>query len=216
MRKGVGSRQKREEFEAKVGKFKIEKELFEIERNKLLEKIWELQGQIIEMTRNPPYPTVEVPTTVPRPFAIPPTSQPRPQVNNSPFDPIQENLFSLREILEQIPLFDGNNSFVHSFTRACRTAAARLNRLSERDIIECLWQRITVRAHELFIDVDFHTIEEFLKSIKGTFAGNKTLNQYIGVLGHLTQHPNEDIMQYACRTRRLETVLLDAMRNEPP
>ncbi|KAI4475683.1 hypothetical protein M0802_015071 [Mischocyttarus mexicanus] len=52
------------------------------------------------------------------------------------------------------------------------------------------------------------------KLIKRTFAANKTLNHYIGDLSHLRQKPNENIVRYACRTRDLESALLDAVRNE--
>ncbi|KAI4475204.1 hypothetical protein M0802_015247 [Mischocyttarus mexicanus] len=66
------------------------------------------------------------------------------------------------------------------------------------------------------LGVEFHTIEGFLKAVKKTFSPRQVVNQYMGEIGNLKQKSNETIMQYACRTREIETALVDAIKTEYP
>ncbi|KAI4472799.1 hypothetical protein M0802_016498 [Mischocyttarus mexicanus] len=121
-----------------------------------------------------------------------------------------------KQILEQIPRFDGYNIFVHSFTGHCRIASSKLSKYLVQDLIECFKQRLTGSAYRLFIEVKFQSVEEFLCSVKRTFAAKKTLVHYFGDLNQLRQKPNESIVRYACRTRELETALIDSIKTEFP
>ncbi|KAI4475915.1 hypothetical protein M0802_014980 [Mischocyttarus mexicanus] len=89
---------------------------------------------------------------------------------------------SAAEILEQIPRFDGYNISVHSFTGHCRIASSKLSKYLVQDLIECFKQRLTGSAYRLFIEVKFQSVEEFLCSVKRTFAAKKTLVHYFGDL----------------------------------
>ncbi|KAI4472722.1 hypothetical protein M0802_016546, partial [Mischocyttarus mexicanus] len=100
------------------------------------------------------------------------------------------------------------------FTGHCRIASSKLSKYLVQDLIECFKQRLTGSAYRLFIEVKFQSVEEFLCSVKRTFAAKKTLVYYYGDLNQLRQKPNESIVRYACRTRDLESALLDASRNE--
>ncbi|KAI4475801.1 hypothetical protein M0802_015026 [Mischocyttarus mexicanus] len=123
---------------------------------------------------------------------------------------------SAAEILEQIPRFDGYNISVHSFTGHCRIASSKLSKYLVQDLIECFKQRLTGSAYRLFIEVKFQSVEEFLCSVKRTFAAMKTLVHYFGDLNQLRQKPNESIVRYACRSRELETALIDSIKTEFP
>ncbi|KAI4472456.1 hypothetical protein M0802_016806 [Mischocyttarus mexicanus] len=101
---------------------------------------------------------------------------------------------SAAEILEQIPRFDGYNISVHSFTGHCRIASSKLSKYLVQDLIECFKQRLTGSAYRLFIEVKFQSVEEFLCSVKRTFAAKKTLVHYFGDLNQLRQKPNESIV----------------------
>ncbi|KAI4482989.1 hypothetical protein M0802_013533 [Mischocyttarus mexicanus] len=81
----------------------------------------------------------------------------------------------------------------------------KLVRYSAQDIIDNFKLRLMGGAYQLLVGVEFHTIEGFLKAVKKTFSSRKTVNQYMGEIGNLKQKSNETIMQYACRTRELET-----------
>ncbi|KAI4474409.1 hypothetical protein M0802_015619 [Mischocyttarus mexicanus] len=172
-------------------------------------EIKELQKQMSQKSRNPPESTAEAkqePSPAPTPSLRPPPSE-------VPFE-TYEQLLIPKEILERIPRFDGYNVSVHNFTKACKTAASQLSKYLVQDLIECFKQRLTGSAYQLFVDVKFQSLEEFFCAVKRTFAANKTLTYYFGDLSQLKQKPDESVVRYACRTRNLESALLDASRTE--
>ncbi|KAI4474439.1 hypothetical protein M0802_015604 [Mischocyttarus mexicanus] len=141
---------------------------------------------------------------------------PFPQPGAIPREFFHDQLCIPKEIIEQIPKFDGYNISVRDFIKSCENAMTKLVRYSAQDIIQTFKLRLTGGAYRLFIGVEFHTIEGFLKAVKKTFSPRQAVNQYMGEIGNLKQKSNETIMQYACRTRELETALVDAIKTEYP
>ncbi|KAI4475621.1 hypothetical protein M0802_015092 [Mischocyttarus mexicanus] len=184
----------------------------EVERQKLLDQIRELQVHVAQLIQAQPKPN-EVPS------ARTPESEPRlplPQPNATPREFPHDQLCIPKEITEQIPKFDGYNISARDFIKSCENATTKLVRYSIQDIIQTFKSRLMGSAYRLLIGVEFHTIEEFLDAVKKTFSPRKTANQYIGEIGNLRQNPNETVMQYACRTRELETALIDSIKTEFP
>ncbi|KAI4481588.1 hypothetical protein M0802_013915 [Mischocyttarus mexicanus] len=99
-------------------------------------------------------------------------------------------------------------------TPSLRPPPSELSKYLVQDLIECFKQRLTGSAYQLFVDVKFQSLGEFFCAVKRTFAANKTLTYYFGDLSQLKQKPNESVVRYACRTRNLESALLDASRTE--
>ncbi|KAI4472254.1 hypothetical protein M0802_017009, partial [Mischocyttarus mexicanus] len=184
----------------------------EVERQKLLDQIRELQVHVAQLNQAQPKPN-EVPS------ARTPESEPRlplPQPNATPREFPHDQLCIPKEITEQIPKFDGYNISARDFIKSCENATTKLVRYSIQDIIQTFKSRLMGSAYRLLIGVEFHPIEEFLDAVKKTFSPRKTANQYIGEIGNLRQNPNETVMQYACRTRELETALIDSIKTEFP
>ncbi|KAI4473213.1 hypothetical protein M0802_016252 [Mischocyttarus mexicanus] len=184
----------------------------EVERKKLLDQIRELQVHVAQLIQVQPKPN-EVPSA-----RIPESESrlPLPQPNATPREFSHDQLCIPKEITEQIPKFDGYNISARDFMKSCENATTKLVRYSIQDIIQTFKSRLMRSAYRLLIGVEFHAIEEFLEAVKKTFSPRKTANQYIGEIGNLRQNPNETVMQYACRTRELETALIDSIKTEFP
>ncbi|KAI4473763.1 hypothetical protein M0802_015950 [Mischocyttarus mexicanus] len=141
---------------------------------------------------------------------------PLPQPNATPREFAHDQLCIPKEIPEQIPKFDGYNISARDFIKSCENATTKLVRYSIQYVIQTFKSRLMGSAYRVLIGVEFHTIKEFLEAVKKTFSPRKTANQYIGEIGNLRQNPNETVMQYACRTRELETALIDSIKTEFP
>ncbi|KAI4479274.1 hypothetical protein M0802_014406 [Mischocyttarus mexicanus] len=184
----------------------------EVERKKLLDQIRELQVHVAQLIQVQPKPNKVPSARIPESESRLPLPQPNATLREFPHD----QLCIPKEITEQIPKFDGYNISARDFIKSCENATTKLVRYSIQDIIQTFKSRLMGSAYRLFIGVEFHTIEEFLEAVKKTFSPRKTANQYIGEIGNLRQNPNETVMQYACRTRELETALIDSIKTEFP
>ncbi|KAI4491276.1 hypothetical protein M0802_010209 [Mischocyttarus mexicanus] len=193
-------------------RFELEKKNSKIERNKLLEQIQELQRKVAQLAQAQLklniMPSIEIPKST-ADFSSP------PQPNNIPLEIGNYQFFDPKEIIDLIPKFDGYNISVYDFTKPCQDASAKFFRYSVQDLIESFKLRLTGDAYRLFTRARFETVEDFIRAIKETFS-KRTLNQYLRDLGDLRQRFNENMVQYACRTRKLERALLDVIKSEYP
>ncbi|KAI4476273.1 hypothetical protein M0804_013727 [Polistes exclamans] len=145
-----------------------------------------------------------------RPLDIPPSS-----ISNHSTLPQKFPIHSfskLSEYLETIPKFDGYNMSVHTFTKSCEQVTNKLQKYPAKEIINRLKFRLSGYAYKLLDDIDFQTVDAFIKYINDFFLQLKRLKEYMEELGALRQRRNETVEQYACRTKELENVLIHSIK----
>lgn len=121
----------------------------------------------------------------------------------------RENSIGLKDVLNTIPNFNGQEISVFHFSRACERARDMLPRNLEFSLVQLIINKLKGHAYQLVQDQDFKTITELITLLKNTFAPQKTANQYRGELGNLYQGPLESVMDYAGRTKDLKAGLID-------
>lgn len=128
------------------------------------------------------------------------------QPNTSNSDPNLPRL-SFKDILEGIPMFNGENISVLKFVRACKRARDMFPANLEITLTRLLRNKLKGRAYTAMEDDSFADIKAFTDRLKDVFGASKTVNQYRGELGNITKNENEHIIDYISRVKDLHAAI---------
>lgn len=169
--------------------------------SKLLERMDTMQGEIGKMT------ALYVQTNIQKE-----TSRPRERNEILTSNQPRENVIGLKDVLNTIPYFNGQDISVFHFSRACERARDMLPQNLEFSLVQMIINKLKGHAYQLIQDIDLQTVNELITQLKNTFAPRKTINQYKGELGNIHQNPGESVMDYAGRLKEIKAGLLDCER----
>ncbi|KAI4473513.1 hypothetical protein M0804_015308 [Polistes exclamans] len=134
----------------------------------------------------------------------------------APFAPLphlSQSSFKLRELIEQVPNFDGHNVPVTQFTRACRRALESLPANSsaemETSLTRLLLSKLSGHAYLVIEGLRINKVECLIERLKDAFLPSRGSNYYRGQLATEFMRPGEHMLDYFSRIKELTQSILD-------
>ncbi|KAI4473421.1 hypothetical protein M0804_015361 [Polistes exclamans] len=128
----------------------------------------------------------------------------------APFAPLphlSQSSFKLRELIEQVPNFDGHNVPVTQFTRACRRALeslpANFSAEMETSLTRLLLSKLSGHANLLIEGLRTNKVECLIEKLKDAFLPLRGSNYYRGQLATEFMRPGEHMLDYFSRIKEL-------------
>lgn len=88
----------------------------------------------------------------------------------------------LKDAIESVPLFEGHQSSVFQFLRACERARNMVPRHQEPQLVKLLMNKLGGHAFLAVEDTEIVDLNDFGKKLKDMFGPGKTVNEYRGEL----------------------------------
>lgn len=122
--------------------------------------------------------------------------------------------FSIRDALEAVPNFDGNNiSFVY-FVEGCEEALSMVTPSQELNLVRAVRNKLKGDAHRSILGRTFSCMQELVEFLRTKYGPRETVYEAQGRLAYLCQKKDEKVVAYANRVRELGKRILDAQRRE--
>lgn len=122
--------------------------------------------------------------------------------------------FSIRDALEAVPSFDGNNiSFVY-FVEGCEEALSMVTPSQEINLVRAVRNKLKGDAHRSILGKTFSKMQELVEFLRTKYGPRETVYEAQGRLAYLCQKKDEKVVAYANRVRELGKRILDAQKRE--
>ncbi|XP_057339473.1 GATA zinc finger domain-containing protein 14-like [Microplitis mediator] len=106
---------------------------------------------------------------------------------------------SLRDALEFVPEYDGENMTLTEFITACNEAFNSLPEDAELNLVKLLRKKLKGDLRKSINCATVNTKQEFYDFLRGKAAPNKTEMQLLGELGRVYQKDRESVLKYSNR-----------------
>lgn len=131
--------------------------------------------------------------------------------------PISLPTLKLKDVIINIPMYDGYKISVFQFSRTCERARDLLSSVQEPELVQLmnkLMNKLEGDAYQA-VEENFYTcVVDLLDKLKAIFAPNKSIAQYRGKLANIYKLPNETILKYAGRIKDLRVAMQDGNRRQ--
>lgn len=127
---------------------------------------------------------------------------------------VSQPTLKIKDVLPNVPNYDGYTMTVFQFSRACERARDLLPSSQEPQLVQLIINKLEGDAYQVVEGTQYNTVTELLDKLKTIFAPCKTVSQYRGELANIYKLPNETVLKYAGRVKDLKTAIIDCYRRE--
>ncbi|XP_029659356.1 uncharacterized protein LOC115233195 [Formica exsecta] len=128
--------------------------------------------------------------------------------------PVIMPTLKLKDVVANIPPFNGYRISIFQFARACERARDLLPSVQESQLVQFIINKIEGDAYQVIEGNVYTRVVDLLDKLKNIFAPNKSVAQYRGQLANAYKLPNETILRYAGRIKDLKFAILDGHRRQ--
>lgn len=128
---------------------------------------------------------------------------------DKPPETISNPQISIKDAVEFVPTFNGQNISVLQFSRACKRAKSMVSPYVEPQLVKFLQNKLQGHAYLAIEDRTFSSVDELISRLKNVFSPAKSTNQYRGELANITKLPSENILDYIGRVKDLRSAILE-------
>ncbi|KAL6418994.1 hypothetical protein ACFW04_011646 [Cataglyphis niger] len=125
---------------------------------------------------------------------------------------ITASTLKIKNVIANIPNYDGYKISIFQFTRTCERARDLLLPIQEPLLVQFIINKIEGDAYQIIEGNTYTNITDLLDKLKSIFALSKSVAQYRGELANTYKLPNET--KYAERVKDLKTAILDGHRRQ--
>ena len=116
---------------------------------------------------------------------------------------------SLREALEVVPIFSGDNISLAQFIDGCGETKDMLPAGTESNLTNSIKTQVKGEAGKYVTEGQYRNVEDIIDSLKRVYSLNKSVYQLQGELGNIYQWDSEKVISYATRVRQVGEKILD-------
>lgn len=127
---------------------------------------------------------------------------------------IQMPTLKLKDVVTNIPNFDGYKISVFQFARSCERARDLLSSVQEPQLVQLIVNKLEGDAYQAAEGNMYTRVVDLLDKLKAIFAPNKSIAQYRGELANAYKASNETILKYAGRIKDLKFAIIDGSRRQ--
>lgn len=120
----------------------------------------------------------------------------------------------LKDVVANIPIYDGYKISVFQFARSCERARDLLSPVQEPQLVQFIVNKLEGDAYQVIEGNIYTRVVDLLDKLKAIFAPNKSIAQYRGELANTYKLPTETILKYAGRVKDLKSAILDGNRRQ--
>jgi len=128
--------------------------------------------------------------------------------------PTQRSFLKIKDVITNIPNYDGYKISVFQFSAACERARELLPISQEPQLVQLIINKLEGDAYRVVEGNHFTFVTDLTDKLKTIFAPNKSVSQYRGELANIYKLPTETILKYAGRIKDLRTALIDTNRRQ--
>lgn len=134
------------------------------------------------------------------------------QIREEP--PVVIPTLKIKDVVANIPPFNGYKISIFQFARACERARDLLPSVQEPQLVQFITNKIEGDAYQVIEGNVYTRVVDLLDKLKNIFAPNKSVAQYRGELANAYKSPNETVLKYAGRIKDLKLAILDGNRRQ--
>ncbi|CAL1671718.1 unnamed protein product [Lasius platythorax] len=120
----------------------------------------------------------------------------------------------LKDVVANIPSYNGYNISIFQFARACERARNLLSSVQEPQLVQFIITKLEADAYQVIEGNIYTRVVDILDKLKAIFAPNKSIAQYRGELANTYKLPGETILHYAGKIKDLKSAILDGNRRQ--
>ncbi|CAK9824011.1 Retrovirus-related Pol polyprotein from transposon 412, partial [Anthophora retusa] len=124
-------------------------------------------------------------------------------------DIIQTDSFTLKEALALVPIFNGLQPPVLTFTRACTRARDLLPPSAESTLTRLILTRLSGRAATAVEGERYLSVSDLCNRLKRVFGLQKTVDHYRGDLANIYMRRDEHILDFITRVKDIRKAIID-------
>lgn len=119
-----------------------------------------------------------------------------------------------KDVVANIPAYDGYKISIFQFSRACKRARNLLPSVQEPQLVQFIINKLEGDAYQVVEGIIYTRVEDLLDKLKAIFAPNKSIAQYRGELANAYKLPTETILKYAGKIKDFKSAILDGYRRQ--
>lgn len=131
-----------------------------------------------------------------------------------PEAPVQRSYLKIKDVIANIPPYDGYKISVFQFAASCERARDLLPVSQEAQLVQLIINKLEGDAYRVVESGHYTFVTELTDKLKTIFAPKKSVSQYRGELANIYKLPTETILKYAGRIKDLRTALIDTSRRQ--
>ena len=181
-----------------------------IDVNSLMQMLNQMHSELLQLKKLP-----EQVLHLEKSINEPPTNLPtlREKFSSTPVEiSAPSPILKLKDVIANIPNYDGYKISIFQFSRACERARRLLPASQEPQLVQLIINKLEGDAYQLTEGNEYYSVDDLIDKLKTIFAPHKTVSQYRGELANIYKLPTESILKYVGRIKDLRTAIIDTYR----
>lgn len=142
------------------------------------------------------------------------TTPPIPSLNYNDFNFGNFTYFSIRDALEAVPNFDGDNIAFSHFVEGCEEALSMIAPSQEIILVRAIRNKLKGDAHRSILGKIFNSLQSLVEFLRSKYGPRETVYEAQARLAYVCQKNDEKVSAYANRVREIGKRIIDAQRRQ--
>lgn len=122
--------------------------------------------------------------------------------------------FSIRDALEAVPNFDGDNIPFSHFVEGCEEALSMVAPTQEVILVRAIRNKLKGDAHRSILGQVFCTLQSLVEFLRSKYGSRETVYEAQARLAYICQKNDEKVSTYANRVREIGKRIIDAQKRQ--
>lgn len=121
---------------------------------------------------------------------------------------------SIKDALEAIPTFDGDNASFSHFVEGCEEALTMIAPSQEIILVRAIRNKLKGDAHRSILGKVFSTLQSLVEFLRNRYGPRESVYEAQARLAYICQKDGEKVSTYANRVREIGKRILDAQKRQ--
>lgn len=122
--------------------------------------------------------------------------------------------FSIRDALEAVPNFDGDNIAFSHFVEGCEEALSMIAPSQEIILVRAIRNKLKGDAHRSILGRVFSSLQGLVEFLRSKYGPRETVYEAQARLAYICQKNDEKVSAYANRVREIGKRIIDAQKRQ--
>jgi len=122
--------------------------------------------------------------------------------------------FSIRDALEAVPSFDGDNIAFTHFVEGCEEALSMIAPSQEIILVRAIRNKLKGDAHRSILGKVFSSLQGLVEFLRSKYGPRETVYEAQARLAYICQKGDEKVSSYANRVREIGKRIIDAQKRQ--
>lgn len=122
--------------------------------------------------------------------------------------------FSIRDALEAVPIFNGDNITFSHFVEGCEEALSMIAPSQEIILVRAIRNKLKGDAHRSILGKIFNSLQELVEFLRKKYGPRETVYEAQARLAYICQRDDEKVSSYSNRVREIGKHIIDAQKRQ--